>query len=236
MNIYVDHDMTDSVSCGASTKDGLCRNGSSITRENCSRAIHNTTKELRVYMSAHSRMGNVIFEYASLYGIANRNGRNPIFHLPKNHVRQSTIHGYTHFLKLFPNISIPLRKAIPKHTKVIYESPSATYDPKFECLPETDVHIRRSFESCKYFMPEYTLDIKREFQISPTIQHNTSIILHDLTYKWMKQMKYKVKPPRVTYIGVHVRMSDKRRSKEWRVAGKSYYEKAADRVILMLYS
>ena len=58
----------------------------------------------KLYVKTINRLGNLMFEYASLYGIATRLHRQPIF-VPS--------HGaYKQFFKLFPKLGIAVQKKV----------------------------------------------------------------------------------------------------------------------------
>lgn len=152
------------------------------------------------------RLGNQMFSYASLLGIARMNRRQPLyptmsslnkFFLIKHHSDQSS-----------------------NDFEIVYETSFAAYDPKFESLPPKNILLLQYFQSWKYFhfMKE---DILREFTFRPYIKDDARILLKRCTTHAGDKIK----------IGVHIRRGDwlstKHVNRGFRGPSVSYYNKAA---------
>lgn len=107
-----------------------------------------------VYLRSHSRLGNVIFQYASLYGIAQINGRQPVFVPHEGNFKA--------FRLSFANLYIPFLKSklLPKDLPVVQEKNSFVLENKFKELPTKDVVINGWFQTWRYFMPNFTCHLK----------------------------------------------------------------------------
>ncbi|XP_067656188.1 galactoside alpha-(1,2)-fucosyltransferase 1-like [Haliotis asinina] len=157
------------------------------------------------------RFGNAMFQYASLLGIAYRNGKRPV------------ISSKTPLLKLF-NISFTDDVDTHRWT-TIRERQYASYDDQFEDLPEGNVKILSFFQSWKYFEPIRS-QIRKEFkpkgvfarlatnsfkQYTAPFQNRTTIALHvrrtDINQAWYRKRGYTAAP--LSYIRkavVHMRL------------------------------
>lgn len=133
------------------------------------------------------KLGNVMFEYASLLGIAHMNNRAAFF------PTQSPL------VRVFSRISHLLDDATmqPPQYEIVYENNFATYDPKFENLPAKNVYLLQYFQSWKYF---YKIEdqIRKEYTFKQGIRLSAATMLNDLVQGRGNKTK----------IGVHVRRGD----------------------------
>ncbi|KAI0222672.1 Galactoside 2-alpha-L-fucosyltransferase 1, partial [Lamellibrachia satsuma] len=158
------------------------------------------------------RLGNCMFQYASLYGIARINNRSPVINTRL----------YNGLWDVFSNLTIP-RKARSNGT-FMREKRYGTYDPGFENLPDSDVLLRGYLQSWKYFQ-RYASEIRQQFAFKD------SVLAEARDYLVSTSRRYKVSPAAgsITLVGVHIRRGDRttaRLSRYYRVAGKSYIVKA----------
>ena len=166
-----------------------------------------------VYQSGPGgRLGNVMFQYASLYGIARKNNRSAAINTRL----------YKGLWDVFSNLTIP-RKA-SSNGEVMRERRYGTYDPRFENLPDSDVSLRGYLQSWKYFQ-KYESEIRQQFAFKD------SVLAEARDYLVNTSRRYKVSPAAgsITLVGVHIRRGDRttaRLSRYYRVADKSYIVKA----------
>jgi galactoside 2-L-fucosyltransferase 1/2 len=107
----------------------------------------NSSKNYFVWseLAGRLRLGNQLFNYASLYGVAWRNGRIPLWPDGHSMVRQ------------YFNITMPIDKGnairTSKDTRFVYidEIGHSIYSNVTEALPERNVSLRTYLQSWKYF-------------------------------------------------------------------------------------
>ncbi len=183
-------------------------------------SIWDKSHKAGVYLQSISRFGNVMFEYASLYGIARHTGKRPVF-VPTGQAKWLS--------QLFSKLSIPFARAIPKEvvSRVLEKSPNK-FDPDLFNIPDgQDVQIGKWLGSWKYSMPEYTMELKQEFQLTSYMKHIATEKLVELTAAWQNKYIGRGKLMRLTYVGVHVRRGDKVHIKGWGVPPVKYFKNAA---------
>lgn len=184
----------------------------------------NETKPI-IYLQSVSRFGNVIFEYASLYGIARTADRPAIF------VKKGS---YAVMVKkLFPCLTITFQwyLPLPRHLETVREHmPNILEKKLLGPLPNKDIRVCCWLESWKYFLPKYSEELKQEFTLSPKLKHSATFYMHRLKTNWIK--KQNLDPSEVwncTYVGVQVRRGDKAIDPGgYIVPNVSYFQKAAD--------
>lgn len=134
---------------------------------------------------ASGQLGNLLFQYASLLGIARRNNRQPYF--PPDARMSQTFSGLSY-----------LRAIECKTYPIVYEDHYATYDPKFEKLPETNVLLLQYFQSWKYF--DFIKDeVRKEFTFVDSVNDTAARLLQQCTRDHQGKIK----------VGVHVRRGDR---------------------------
>ncbi|XP_046347134.1 galactoside alpha-(1,2)-fucosyltransferase 1-like [Haliotis rufescens] len=155
-----------------------------------------------VTIPERGRFGNAMFQYASLLGIAFRNGKRPV------------ISSTTSLIKLF-NISFTDDVDTQRWTSV-REKRYASYDDQLEDLPKGNVKILSFLQSWKYFEPIKS-QIQREFkpkgtyariaansfkQYTSPFPNRTVIALHvrrtDINQEWYRKRGYTTAP--LSYI------------------------------------
>lgn len=155
-----------------------------------------------IYMKSSGRLGNAIFNYASLYGIAKQANRTAV--LVKD-VTFVTIK----FRILFPCLTLPLHWFYPIHFTNINEVQSNAFDKTF-LQPFVEQNICCSFESWKYFYPKYAEQLRQELTLSSQVAQKSSLYLQKLINKWYNQQKlHYAGINNFTLVGVHVRRGDK---------------------------
>lgn len=141
----------------------------------------------------HGRLGNMMFAYASLVGIARKNGRTPV--LPVNHFLWS----------LFYVRAAASPKRLLGVTK-LSESRAGAYDRKFELLQSNNelVELVGYFQSWKYFM-----NVEKEIRAEFTFRRHVKADVDKFLQKTISE-NYgpSVQRRDVVLIGVHVRVGD----------------------------
>jgi len=141
----------------------------------------------------HGRIGNMMFAYASLVGIARKNGRTPV--LPLNHFLRSAFH---------------IRAAALPHrlssTTKLSELRAGAYDRLFQELQSDEKLIKLIgyFQSWKYFVNNEH-EIRAEF----TFQHRLTAAADKFLQQTVNEnFGPNVHRRDVLLIGVHVRVRD----------------------------
>ncbi|XP_071098877.1 galactoside alpha-(1,2)-fucosyltransferase 1-like [Haliotis cracherodii] len=129
------------------------------------------------------RLGNLMFQYASLLGIALRNGKRP-FIKPDN------------VLNTVFNLSF-VESWDTKQWLQIAERQFASYSPEFEHLPAGNYVMGHYFQSWKYFQP-IRKQIRKEFRFSGLYERLRRNIFHLYTSPYKNR----------TVIALHVRRTD----------------------------
>ncbi|KAK7097150.1 galactoside alpha-(1,2)-fucosyltransferase 2-like [Littorina saxatilis] len=160
-----------------------------------------------VEVAVTGQLGNRMFQYASLLGIAHMNGRTPYYK------RSSRLDDLFHVTRLTSESH--------KGYIVVSERDFASYDPKFQTLPEANVLCMQYLQSWKYF--HFIQDeIRREF----TFKRETQLAASQLLEKQAHFIGNKTK------VGVHVRRGDMLSpyhvKKGYHTAPASYVKKAMD--------
>ncbi|XP_076467513.1 galactoside alpha-(1,2)-fucosyltransferase 2-like [Babylonia areolata] len=160
----------------------------------------------RITTGVSGKLGNQMFQYASLLGIAYRNNMTPFYTSPSF---QSTFH-VTH-IHTWPS----------RGFQVVNEKDFASYDPTFEHLQPENTVIMQYFQSWKYF--HFMRDtIKKEFTFRERIQADVQRILS----------RHSTTIGNRTRVGIHIRQGDMNLfvhiRKGYHTAPASYIHKAMD--------
>ena len=183
-----------------------------------------------MYTELHGRLGNHLWIYSTMYGLAKRTGRIPI------------MCGRPTLNQLFPNLTYPIQ---PKakcrelvRTKTAREKNSMHYDMKIlEILssPTEVVFICCYLQNRGYFY-DYTSDLRNEFRIHPKYVHAAQNLLRKVVSgKPVRNItntaqlasrgpRDQAVPP--VYIGMHVRRGDLQRRTDMRTPDKAYFTSA----------
>ena len=173
------------------------------------------SKPYIVYLAGYGgRLGNLMFQYASLFGIAKRNNRSAVVSTRR----------YNALWDTFINLTIPRGATRPERSRTSARRGYATYHRNIEKLPESNVTLVGYFQSWKYFA-RYESEIRQQFTF------NDSILTEARDYLKNISMTYKVTAAdgNLTFVGVHIRRGDRlsdRNVNLYRVASKSYLVKA----------
>ncbi|CAH1774751.1 unnamed protein product, partial [Owenia fusiformis] len=140
------------------------------------------------------RLGNLMFEYAGLYGLANTNKKLPYMEIAP----------VTMKLKKIFNLSVPLMDDDSVNDVQEYHTDQliwGKYSKQWNSLPKKrNLKIFYWLQSFKFFW-HVKSQILQEFQFSSTINEKAVAILRTATMRKSGQ-------PNVTLIGVHVRRGD----------------------------
>ncbi|XP_076447134.1 galactoside alpha-(1,2)-fucosyltransferase 1-like [Babylonia areolata] len=169
-------------------------------------APNSSAPEVTVGLSG--MLGNHMFQYASLLGIAHQNFRKPFCSTA------STLH------KFFKVTHVQDRRG-KRNFEAVSEKDFASYDPAMERLPNTSVLLEQYLQSWKYF-DAIRDTIKREFTFKQGLKDQAA----NLLAKFSSQIGRRVK------VGVHVRRGDllmsSSRAKGYHTAPLSYLLQAMD--------
>ena len=177
---------------------------------------NNTNDQLLLTILPRARIGNQLFQYASLLGIASRNKRTP-FLMPE-------YYGYTcKICKLFKITNVRDKNSFNTSmlsSEGVAERVAARYYKKFECLPEKHLLLRGFLQSFKYFK-DVQAEVRKELQFNDTVSKMADALLLSAMPSAGNEVT----------VGIHVRRGDyldlywKRRGA--RVPSKSYFDKAS---------
>ncbi|KAK0068826.1 galactoside 2-alpha-L-fucosyltransferase 1 [Biomphalaria pfeifferi] len=166
-----------------------------------------TVSRYSIVYTEYGQLGNAMFQYASIMGVAFMNNRLPL-------ALKST-----QLLKVFKISHVMRKNFIFQSCHRVYESAYAKYHPEFEHLPERDICLNGFFQSYKYFH-KYAKQIKREFEFLDDIEDQARDMLNILKISLVDRK----------LIGVHVRRGDKLNKKHRDqgecVAPETYFQKA----------
>ncbi|XP_013078848.2 galactoside alpha-(1,2)-fucosyltransferase 2-like [Biomphalaria glabrata] len=140
---------------------------------------------LYVTLKFHGRLGNWMYGYASLLGIAKANGYIP--YLPSSHP----------LVSYFPLTKI--RSSNAECLQVVYDERPCTYNPLFFNLPPGNITIDGYLQSWKYFrfMEE---EIRHEFKLHTHLKISARDQLNGYVGKYLKEGHL--------VISIHVRRGD----------------------------
>ncbi|XP_033726213.1 galactoside 2-alpha-L-fucosyltransferase 3-like [Pecten maximus] len=139
---------------------------------------------LYVTFSLHGRLGNWMFAYASLLGIAMKNNRQPFI---SRYSSLSSIFKLQHTMPWKPVCMEDFEEQYP-----------CKYDRSTENMPRVNLTLKQYFQSWKYF-EGYESEIRKEFTFWPNIYDDARKIF----------LKYKGSNSNSSiYISVHVRRTD----------------------------
>ena len=163
------------------------------------------TSHLLVTAQPKGRLGNLLFEYASLLGIAHRNGRTAVY--PKKS-------GLAHYFYV-----THIADVRSMGFQVVEEKNFASYDPRFERLPEENVKVGAFLQSWKYF---HTIrhTVRKELTFKQEVKDDAARLLRAHSEQIGNR----------TRIGIHVRRGDMLMAglvkRGYHVAPASYVNKA----------
>ena len=172
------------------------------------------SKRYIIYLEGHGgRLGNLMFQYASLFGIAKRKNRSAVVNRRR----------YNALFDTFINLTIP-RGTLPERCAKGAKVAFGVYNRKVEELPDSNVTLGGFFQSWKYFAG-YESEIRQQFVFKVSILTEARDYLKNIS------MTYKVSAANgnLTFVGIHVRRGDllsEKLVKRHRVASKSYLVKA----------
>ncbi len=151
--------------------------------------------KLKLYVDSKGRLGNILFQLASLYGLSRQTNRTPIFSESSSKIRNLKS-VFPHLdVQIKPNINCPKCKTV-REIRLHY-TPSI-----WSSLPNTDVIACCFLQSFRLF-ENVEEDIRKGFTFSTKIQ---AIVNQKFRNIWgTLNVDKSVK---VTYIGIHMRRGD----------------------------
>ena len=179
---------------------------------------------LNVYMKPNGRLGNQMFEIASLYGIARKTGRKPF------------MSKYSDIYQIFTQANRTVATGESGgDLGILFEEKPGMFSNYLFSLPPTDLVICCYFQSWRYF-DGYQSDIRKMFQFRGKIRKIARTIISKATYVFLTQLTDQINQfgnaQTLTYIGVHVRRGDLQQEhhlkRGYRVASLTYFHKAMD--------
>jgi len=154
--------------------------------------LWNATSKLMT-CQLHGRLGNMMFAYASLVGIAQKSGRTPV--LPENHFLRSLFH--------IRAANLPHRfSGVTK----LSELRAGAYDDQFEQLQSDKqlIELIGYFQSFKYFV-----NIEHEIRAEFTFQQRVAAAVDKFLHNTIEEnFGPDVHRRDVILIGIHVRATD----------------------------
>lgn len=163
--------------------------------------------------SKYMGTGNLMFLYASLYGIAKKN--NKIAFLPEEFP----------LLKIF-DLTVPVTSTIPLDTfKNVGEKYCCIYEPESTDIAcDTNITLGGYRESWKYFH-KYSREIKRQFTFIKSVKDECERVMEML----LSVINSEQQRNRTIFIGVHMRRGDFVDNKSGYVQGdENYFQRAIE--------
>ena len=163
-------------------------------------------------------LGNLMFMYASMYGIARINGLIPL------------IQEYHYISTIFPELWADVVRDVHPGRKwpKFRERNSNSFDKRvFELNFLKDIELEGFYQSWRYF--EHSKEaIKRQFSFSTDVQQSCETFLKEAYKSYLSQFKKR----NVVFVGVHIRRGDFMDSynvdKGYVVAPSGYIRKSMD--------
>ena len=153
---------------------------------------------LKLYITTNGRLGNHLFQYAALYGIARATNRLPI--LPPG----------TEIPEMFIKSKYSIQEGLaPHHITMVHERNSGIFTPTFYELPSEDVLVCCYLQSWRYFYSYRTM-IRHLFRFRRSIREKAATLLEDARQQYIRKNSHLhgTHVPKFTYVGVHVRRGD----------------------------
>ncbi len=179
---------------------------------------------LNIYMKPNGRLGNQMFEIASLYGIASKAGRNPY------------MSQYSDIYQIFSlaNKTVATGEA-SDDLGILFEEKPGVFNQDLFSLPPTDLIICCYFQSWKYF-EGLDGDIQKMFRFRGRIRKLANGILAKAKGAYLTHLTDQINQyetsHKLTYVGVHVRRGDvldeHHIRRGYRPAPFTYFHKAMD--------
>ena len=174
----------------------------------------------RVYIEMMGRLGNNMFQFASLYGIARTTRRIPALPIIDNQLLD------VFHLDIMKQASF---ETVPLGISKLQEEQSGIYTPQLFYLPPRDVTVCCYLQSWRYFR-DYGKDIRKLFRFKDWVEVRANRYLSVITRNYLSKGHFG--QHRLTYVGVHIRRSDymnqEHLARGYKPASVSYLHKAMD--------
>ncbi len=176
--------------------------------------------QYKMYIEMRGRLGNNMFQFASLYSIARALNRTPVI---------------SDSYELFDAFNRNLRRVVlvdqpESHVKIVSETFGGMYSTSLYNLPNMDLQLCCYLQSWKYFV-EYAHEIHSFFQFKDWIQIRAKSILSSASNLYRIKNRLD-SSSHITYVGVHVRRTDVRTpihlDRGYKAASLSYIYKSMD--------
>ena len=174
--------------------------------DNATKITTNTTKaptvtaKYNIYVGPVGRLGNKMFQFASMFAIAKENNKIPCLHKDFNSLKS-----------LFPHISAKFVNQIPQGVHVLHEKEYAVYSPDLtKGLPPGDIRVATYLQSWKYF-DRFAQELQQELVISPPLVNKMTTYLSNVRDRWRVRQTNsgsQVRGEDVVFVGIHVRRGD----------------------------
>ncbi|KAH9513717.1 vacuolar sorting protein VPS33/slp1 [Bulinus truncatus] len=165
-------------------RDAILSPATTVTAASVSSSTQSDKPVLHLTTRFLGRLGNQMFEYATMLGLARAQNRRPF------------VKDGGGLVNIF-QISLVNKEISSDGWKVMSESGYATFDPRFMKLPEVNLIITGYLQCWRYFIHAQD-EIRREFTLSSTLQKYAEGVLTN----YRRQMDNNV------LVGVHIRRGD----------------------------
>lgn len=182
-----------------------------ISNQSNERMVHGNITRLS-FQERLGRLGNWMFQFASTFGVAKRNGY--LFTLSRTNTLR----------KIFKGINVADNVALEKERIVMQENTSA--DPKIMSLSGSrNIQLCCYLQSWRYF-EGYEEEVREQFTFNDSIIQKVQGILNQFKAAYWQQTVEKSMQNSTTFIGIHVRRGDyleiSKHNKNYKVAPKSF--------------
>ena len=177
-----------------------------------------------IVMDLLGGIGNKMWIYASLYGLAKRSNRHALACVDYN------------MTNLFPNLSIPVQtkkecKSVhPNSSLMLYQQNNALYYDTSMVQRVQNAHVSHIFICCYLqnlgFFAEFMNELKQEFSLGPSHREKAENYLAEQLLAYRSKNGKIGKSDVIQLVGVHVRRGDMSNFEGINTPPASYFEQA----------
>ena len=181
--------------------------GPEAARSHSDGDVGRTERKPLLSLHGKGRLGNQMFRFSALVGLATRHGRRMSLSGRNGDLRST-----------FPNIRVRTDGSCGSRMKRLRLRDFGTYNATFEMLPDDDICAEGYFQSWRYFR-DVEKTLRAQFVFASKVRRRADTLYARVLAKGSLKM-----PP--TVVGVHVRRGDIMKLKKFNLPTASYYLKA----------
>ena len=198
-----------------------------VTKDTIGRLFTNTykgktdrqLKRFTIYHDLRGRLGNVMSQTASLYGITRFTNRSLVLAAPQNYLRNVK--------HIFPKLPVPIIQPNDfiqrtKNLKYVSENDLKDLYTDLLALPKEDIRLCCYFQKYKYFV-KFEKEVRDVLQFNAGIQSGAA-----QNIKSVLAEKKIANRANATVVCLHVRRGDFVTERHYQLPGPSFYKNATD--------